>query len=110
VLTFPTYPNAFERIVCAPHAADGLHLWVTAHPGYELVMPRIKMHPKGSHGSLHKDDSTMPLILAGAPAGISLPEHPRIVDVAPLCLAVLGIEPRYAVGISHLDSEDHTNT
>jgi hypothetical protein len=110
VLTFPTYPNAFERIACAPHAADGLHLWVTAHPGYELVMPRIKLHPGGSHGSLHKEDSTMPLLLAGAPAGVSLPEHPRIVDVAPLCLDVLGIEPRYAVGVSHLDSEDHTSS
>jgi hypothetical protein len=105
VLTFPTYPNAFERLACAPHAADGLHLWVTAHPGYELVMPRIKVHPKGSHGSLHKDDSTMPLLLAGAPAGVTLPEQPRAVDVASLCLAVLGIEARYKVGASHLDGE-----
>jgi hypothetical protein len=108
VLTFPDYPNAFERIACAPHAADGLHLWVTAHPGYEFVLPRIKVHPKGSHGSLHKDDSTMPLLLAGAPEGVALPEHPRIVDVAPLCLAALGLEGRYPVGASHLDSEHHT--
>jgi hypothetical protein len=102
VLTFPTYPNAFERIACAPHAADGLHLWVTAHPGYEFVLPRIELHPKGSHGSLHKDDSTMPLLLAGAPQGVTLPEHPRAVDVAALCLAALDIEARYPVGVSHL--------
>lgn len=107
VLTFPTYPNAFERIACAHHAADGLHLWVTAHPGYEFVLPRITVHPKGSHGSLHKDDSTMPLLLAGVPAGVRLPEYPRVVDVAPLCLAALGIESRYAVGASHLDSVHH---
>jgi hypothetical protein len=105
ILTFSSYPNAFERIACAPHVADGLHLWVTAHPGYEFVLPRIKLHPKGSHGSLHEDDSTMPLLLAGAPAGVTLPEQPRIVDVAPLCLAVLGITPRYAIGASHLDNE-----
>jgi len=103
VLTFPDYPNAFERIACAPHAADGLHLWTTAHPGYEFVMPRINLHPKGSHGSLHLDDSAMPLLLAGAPEGVTLPEHPRIVDVAPICLAVLGIEARYPIGASHLD-------
>jgi len=104
-LTFPTYPNAFERLACAPHAADGLHLWVTAHPGYEFVLPRNKLHPAGSHGSLHRDDSTMPLLLAGAPSEIALPEHPRAVDVAPLCLAVLGIESHYPVGASHLDGE-----
>lgn len=104
LLTFPTYPNAFERLACAPHAADGLHLWVTARPGYELVLPRIKLHPAGSHGSLHKDDSTMPLLLAGAPAGVTLPEQPRAVDVAPLCLDVLGIASGYyPVGTSHMD-------
>jgi hypothetical protein len=105
VLTFPTYPNAFERLACAPHAADGLHLWVTAHPGYEFVLPRITLHPAGSHGSLHKDDSTMPLLLAGAPAGVTLPAQPRAVDIAPLCLDVLGIAASYPVGTSHLDDE-----
>jgi hypothetical protein len=108
VLTFPSYPNAFERLACAPHAADGLHLWVTAHPGYEFVLPRIKLHPGGSHGSLHKDDSTMPLLLAGAPEGIALPEHPRAVDVAPLCLSILGIDARYPVGASHLNYRHRT--
>jgi hypothetical protein len=108
VLTFPSYPNAFERLACAPHAADGLHLWVTAHPGYEFVLPRIKLHPGGSHGSLHKDDSTMPLLLAGAPEGIALPEHPRAVDVAPLCLSILGIDARYPVGESHLNYRHRT--
>ncbi len=104
VLTFPDYPNAFERLACAPHASDGLHLWVTAHPGYEFVLPRIELHPGGSHGSLHRNDSTMPLLLAGAPDGVALPEHPRAVDVASICLAALGIESRYAVGASHLNS------
>jgi hypothetical protein len=105
VLTFPTYPNAFERLACAPHAADGLHLWATAYPGYEFVLPRIKLHPGGSHGSLHKDDSTMPLLLAGAPEGVTLPARPRAVDVAPLCLSVLGIDAHYPVGTSHLDQQ-----
>jgi hypothetical protein len=105
VLTFPTYPNAFERLACAHHAADGLHLWVTAHPGYEFVMPRISLHRAGSHGSLHRDDSTMPLLLAGAPPEVTLPDYPRAVDVAAICLEVLGLDTRYAVGASHLDGE-----
>jgi hypothetical protein len=71
-------------------------------------MPRIKLHPGGSHGSLHKDDSTMPLLLAGAPEGVTLPDHPRAVDVAPLCLKVLGIDARYPMGTSHLDQPHHT--
>lgn len=29
----------------------------------------------------------------------------RVVDVAPLCLAVLGIKSHYPVGASHLDGE-----
>jgi hypothetical protein len=47
----------------------------------------------------------MPLLLAGAPDGVTLPEQPRAVDVAPLCLAVLGIAARYPVGTSHLNRE-----
>jgi hypothetical protein len=50
----------------------------------------------------------MPLLLAGVPAGVTLPKQPRAVDVAPLCLAVLGIEAHYPVGASHLDSEHRT--
>ncbi len=105
VLTFPTYPNAFERLACAHHAADGLHLWVTAHPGYEFVMPRINLHPAGSHGSLHRDDSTMPLLLAGVPPEVPRPDYPRSVDIAAICLEILGLATPYTIGESHLDGE-----
>jgi hypothetical protein len=47
----------------------------------------------------------MPLLLAGAPEGVTLPAHPRAVDVAPLCLSVLGIDAHYPVGTSHLDQQ-----
>jgi hypothetical protein len=101
VITFPTYPNAFERIAGTLELEQSGDLWMTAHPGHEFLISGVELHPGGAHGSLHRDDSTVPLLLAGAPEGVTLPAHPRTVDVAPLCLNVLGIEPPYPVGASH---------
>ncbi len=102
LLTFPTYPNAFERIACGLDLANGGHVWVTVHPGHEFRISGMSIHPGGSHGSLHALDSTMPLLVAGLPQNMTLPEYPRTVDIAPLCLAVLGLEAEYAVGASHI--------
>lgn len=102
VLRFERYPNAFERIAGILDLSDSGHLWVTARPGYEFRLAHTGIHTGGgSHGSLHVLDSTSPLIVAGAPAGLSLPEHPRSVDVASICLSVLGLEPPRAPGESH---------
>jgi hypothetical protein len=104
VISFPEYPNAFERIACALEFENGGHLWLTAWPGHEFQLPRTSVHTGGgSHGSLHVLDSIAPLLVAGAPPGIEMPEHPRIVDVAPFCLNILGIKPRRPVGASHVD-------
>jgi hypothetical protein len=90
MLIFPEYPNAFERIKGGLECPTAGHLWVTARPGYEFSLPNMWTHTGGgSHGSLHVSDSMVPLIMAGAPAGIELPAYPRIVDVVPLCLAIL---------------------
>ena len=43
----------------------------------------------GSHGSLHREDSTSPLIVVGT--DLELPESTRLTDVEPLCLALLGL-------------------
>jgi hypothetical protein len=103
-ISFPDYPNAFERIACALEFENGGHLWLTAWPGYEFQLPRISIHNGGgSHGSLHALDSISPLLIAGAPPGIELPEHPRIVDVVPFCLTVLDIKPSRSIGASHMD-------
>ncbi len=102
VLTFPMYPNAFERLVGGLDGTNSGHLWVTARPGYEFQLAnRSSLHiGGGSHGSLHVQDSVSPLLVAGAPEGIQLPAHPRAVDVNPLCLTVLGLEPARPVGAS----------
>jgi hypothetical protein len=104
VILSEDYPNAFERITGILNLEDSGHLMVTAWPGYEFKIPRTSVHGGGgSHGSLHAQDSIVPLLIAGAPDGIALPPYPRTVDVAPICLKVLGLEAQIPVGVSHVD-------
>ena len=101
VLTFPTYPNAFERIAGALDCPVSGPLWLTAKPGHELIVPHIKPYlGGGSHASLHRLDSQPPLILAGAPKNVAVPEFPRIIDIVPLCLNCLA-----AAGIAAAESD-----
>lgn len=93
VITFGDYPNAFERIAGILELGRSGHLWVTSRPGYEFALEHTQIHAGGgSHGSLHRLDSVSPLWVAGAPTGVSLPAAPRSVDVAPLCLEILGLK------------------
>lgn len=86
------YPNALERLAGGVGFEDGGHLWVTAVPGCEFAVPGGGVHEGGgSHAALHRLDSTTPVLLAGAPDGLTLPRHFRSIDVAPLCLRMLGI-------------------
>ncbi|MCB0196124.1 MAG: alkaline phosphatase family protein [Anaerolineae bacterium] len=101
IIMFDEYPNAFERIAGALDESNSGHLWATARLGYEFSVAETNVHiGGGSHGSLHKLDSSSPLFVAGAPDNLVLPVQPRAVDVAPLCLSLLGIEPFYPVGAS----------
>ena len=106
VLAFPDYPNAFERIAGGLEHEGAGHLWVTAHPGYAFHLPTTsgdEVHASGgSHGSLHTLDSTVPLFIAGGPADLRLPAQPRTVDIAAICLYVLGLEPHSPPGVSHV--------
>jgi Type I phosphodiesterase / nucleotide pyrophosphatase len=93
------YPNAFERIAGALDSEHSGDLWVTARPGSEFHVPGGAAHVGGSsHGSLHALDSLSPVIVAGAGTGFSLPEHMRSIDIAPLCMQLLGAPMRYAIG------------
>ncbi len=89
-IRYGAYPNALERIVTGFTSVAG-EIWVTARRGGEFCGSGHKVNECGSHGSLLDDDSLSPLIVAGAPEGISIPKAPRIVDVAPLCLDVLNL-------------------
>jgi hypothetical protein len=91
------YPNALERITGVLDARNSGEIWLTARPGCEFEVHGGKAHVGGaSHGSLHALDSLSPVIVAGARA--RLPSAMRSVDIAPLCLELLGVPSRYRIG------------
>lgn len=103
LLEFGAYPNAFERIAGLLDCDNSGQIWATSRPDAEFRLASSMTHPGGgSHGSLHALDSTVPLLVAGLPAEIVLPEATRTVDVAPVCLSILGIKPEVAPGQSHI--------
>ena len=100
-IEFGQYPNAFERVVGVLELEQSGELWVTAKPGCEFEVPGGKAHVAGaSHGALHALDSYSPVIVAGGGAKRTLPRDLRSIDLAPLCMDLLGLKMRYAVGDS----------
>jgi hypothetical protein len=98
-LEYGAYPNAFERIDGALSSELSGDVWVTARPGFEFEAPGGKAHVGGgSHGALHMLDSLSPVIVSGAPRGFKLPDACRSIDIAPLCLQLLGLPMRYRLG------------
>jgi len=97
------YPNALERIAGVLESERSGEIWVTARPGCEFEVPGGKAHVGGgSHGALHALDSYCPVLLAGAPDGVGLPREMRSVDIAPICLEVLGLPSPYRPGDARL--------
>lgn len=103
LIEFGNYPNAFERIATGFSEKTG-NIWVTARLGKEFCLPGIKCNPAGSHGSLHQLDSTAPLIAAGLPDHFALPASPRIIDITPICLQLLGLKPQRQPGESAINN------
>ena len=101
-ITFGEYPNAFERLDtgCFPLAGD---LWVTARPGFEFVIPETTTHDGAAHGSLHRLDSTAPLLVGGLDGEV--PQTPRIVDMVPMILRHFGLDHEFAVSQSRQTAE-----
>ena len=98
-LRFGSYPNAFERIAGVLDLDQSGELWVTAGAGCEFEVPGGKAHVGGaSHGALHALDSLCPVIVAGGASPLRLPAAMRSVDIAPLCMEILGIPMRYRIG------------
>ena len=72
---------------------------MTAKPGCEFQVPGGDAHVGGaSHGALHTLDSLSPVIVSGGGVQHVLPRDMRLVDVAPLCMSLLGVKMRYLVG------------
>ena len=98
LLRWNDYPNAFERIAGALDAPKSGAVWFTAKPGCEFEVPGGAAHVGGaSHGGLHALESLCPVVIAG-PTKVDLPRHMRSVDIAPLCLQLLGIPAPFRVG------------
>ncbi|GAW93930.1 alkaline phosphatase family protein [Calderihabitans maritimus] len=88
-IIYREYPDALERIRAALEVFPGRRILLSALPGYEFSGESAPLHPGGgSHGSLHKEDSTVPLIIAGSSEDLS---NPRIVDFVPYILKHFGI-------------------
>jgi hypothetical protein len=97
-LRWNDYPNAFERITGALDAPKSGDVWFTARPGCEFEVPGGKAHVGGaSHGGLHALESLCPFVIAG-PTSVELPRNMRSVDIAPLCLELLGLPSDKRVG------------
>jgi hypothetical protein len=97
-IEFDQFPNAFERVAGVLDLDTAGDVWVTARPGCEFRVPGGDAHVGGaSHGALHALDSYSPVIVAG-PSRVRLPRTMRSVDLAPLCMQLLGAEMRYHVG------------
>ena len=95
---FDQFPNAFERIAGVLDLDKSGEFWVTARPGCEFKVPGGDAHVGGaSHGALHALDSYSPVLVAG-PTRVPLFRHMRSIDLAPLCLQLLGLEMRYKAG------------
>jgi predicted AlkP superfamily pyrophosphatase or phosphodiesterase len=82
------YPDALSRLYGALYAQDIPLIVVNAAPRYEFKTAYFPTHlGGGSHGSLHRFDSTIPFIVAGTEERLS--SHPRLVDLKAFILKLL---------------------
>lgn len=89
-LVYGNYPDAFARLEAALRSHEGRIIVADALPGYEFVRKGSPVHRGGAaHGSLHADDSLVPVIVTGTR---TQPEHRRIVDLQKWMLRLIGEE------------------
>ncbi|MEB3100102.1 alkaline phosphatase family protein [Ferviditalea candida] len=84
---YGAYPDALARLYGALHSHKGNFLVIDAKPGYEFADESSPVHPGGAgHGSLHKEDSLIPMMIVGTPSN---PDHLRIKDLKKWLLKIL---------------------
>lgn len=88
VIWFDTYPDALSRLYGSLFSQDIPLIVITAAPMYEFKSDCSPTHMNGgSHGSLHRQDSLVPLLVVGASQPIKQPI--RLVDLKSLILQEL---------------------
>lgn len=89
-LSFHEYPDALSRLYGAIFSQEIFAIVATAKPSYEFKSKTFPMHlGGGSHGSLHRIDSVVPLLVSGA----TVDPHPntRLVDLKDYILQLLNV-------------------
>ena len=80
ILCYGDYPDVLSRLYGALYSQDFPMIVITARPRYEFKSRYFPMHLNGgAHGSLHRFDSHIPLIVAGAKERIKEPT--RLIDL-----------------------------
>ncbi len=88
IITYGDYPDALARLHGALHSHEGRYVIVDAKPRYEFIGDHTPTHVGGAaHGSLHKEDSVSPLIIAGTN---NQPEYARVLDFKKWVLKLVG--------------------
>ncbi len=86
-VSFGDYPDALARVYGALNSHPGRFIVVNAKPGCEFKAQSTPFHLGGSaHGSLHKQESLVPLVIAGTAVK---PNYPRIVDIKDFVLQLI---------------------
>lgn len=79
LLQYDSYPDGLARLNGALNSHEGTFVIVDAKPSYEFIEAHSHDHAGGgAHGSLHKLDSSVPLIIAGTD---TKPKSERLVDM-----------------------------
>ncbi len=87
-IQYGDYPDALARLRGALYSQFGRVIIVDAKPSYEFIEEHSHDHAGGgAHGSLHKVDSIVPIIITGTN---ELPPSNRLVDVKKWILQLLG--------------------
>lgn len=91
IISFDQYPDCLSRLYGALYSQEIPVIVLTAAPGYEFLSECAPTHlGSGSHGSLHKQDSTIPLLVAGSSRPFQRPA--RLIDVKEFILQELAAE------------------
>ncbi|WP_152658535.1 alkaline phosphatase family protein [Oceanobacillus sp. CFH 90083] len=78
-LSYGDYPDALSRLYGALHSHPGRFLVVNAKPGCDFKAQSTPFHLAGAaHGSLHRQESLVPLVISGTTLK---PSYPRLVDM-----------------------------
>lgn len=92
-ISYGEYPDALSRIASLMDCNNAGDIVATARPGFEFIGEGVPGHPgTGSHGSLHREDSLVPLIVSGAG---DLPGLSHITDMVPFIESHFGLAPRH---------------